>query len=351
MFDVAKAAGVSHQTVSRVLNNSPAVKDSTRRKVLDAIAASGYRRNLAARQLATDRSGIIGLIAPRTELYGPSRSLLAIEAAARESGYWVSLASLPEATGQAMTAALDHFLDQSVDAVAVIAPNAAVLEALAAARDAPPLVAVTSGPAPPGIAVADTDQAAGARLAVEYLIGLGRRRIAHIAGPDDFFHARTRRDTWAAALLDHGLGAELEAAGDWSGQSGLVAASRLLAAGRPDAIFAGNDLMAMGAMAALRRAGLRTPQDVAVIGFDNVPGSDVADPPLTTVDQDHETLGRRVVELVDRALRAGTAGSPGSPGSAAPAGPGVEDGAAGLTGAAASAGQATQAGAAASAGR
>ncbi|MDR1187051.1 MAG: substrate-binding domain-containing protein, partial [Bifidobacteriaceae bacterium] len=257
------------------------------------------------RQLATARSRIIGVVTPRTSLYGPSRSVLAIEGAARERGYWVSLASLPELTGEALAAALDHFLEQSVDAVAVIAPNRSALDALAGARDLPPLVAVTSGSATRRVAVADSDQAAGARLATEYLIGLGRRRIAHISGPRDFLHARVRQDAWAATLVGHGLEPDLVAAGDWSGQSGLVAASRVLASGSVDAIFAGNDLMAMGAMIALGRAGLSVPGDVAVVGFDNVPGSDVANPPLTTVDQDHESLGRAVVELLELQLKRG----------------------------------------------
>jgi DNA-binding LacI/PurR family transcriptional regulator len=302
MFDVAKVARVSHQTVSRVLNSHPSVRESTRQRVLDAIAATGYRRNQAARQLATARSGIIGVVTPRTNLYGPSRSTLAIEVAARERGYWVSLASLPAVTVQAMRDALDHFLDQAVDAVAVVAPNPPALEALALAPDLPPLVAVTSGSVAPGIPCADVDQAAGAKLATEYLIGMGRRRIAHIAGPPDFFHARARAATWAETLEEHGLEPGPAAGGDWSGQSGLIATAQLLASGTPDAIFAGNDLMAMGALVALRRAGLRVPEDVAIVGFDNIPGSDVTEPPLTTVDQDHATLGRTVVELLDSQL-------------------------------------------------
>jgi DNA-binding LacI/PurR family transcriptional regulator len=302
MFDVAKLAGVSHQTVSRVLNQSPAVAEPTRRRVLDAIAASGYRRNQAARQLATARSAVIGVITPRTELYGPSRSVLAIEAAARERGYWVSLASLPQVTAEAMTAALDHFMDQSVAAVAVVAPNPQALRALEEATDLPPAVAVTSGPAAPGLAVADVDQLAGSELATEYLIGLGRKRIAHIAGPADFYHSRLRAQVWAETLRRHGLEADLTVSGDWSGPSGVVAATRLLAAGPPDAIFAGNDLMAMGAMVALRRAGLSVPGDVAIVGFDNVPGSDVTEPSLTTIDQDHEALGRAVVDLLHARL-------------------------------------------------
>jgi DNA-binding LacI/PurR family transcriptional regulator len=310
MFDVAKLAGVSHQTVSRVLNHSPAVSQPTRLRVWDAIAASGYRRNQAARQLATARSGIIGVITPRTNLYGPSRSTLAIEAAARERGYWVSLASLPQPTGQAMTDALDHFLDQAVDAVAVIAPNPPVLEALATVPGLPPLVAVTSGPPLGGAPAADADQAAGAKLATEHLIGLGRRRIAHIAGPASFYHSRVREQTWAATLAEHGLKADLLARGDWSGQSGLVAAAELMAAGPPDGLFAGNDLMAMGAMTALKQAGLRVPEDVAVIGFDNIPGSDVTEPPLTTVDQDHQGLGQAVVELLHQLLERGADARP-----------------------------------------
>jgi DNA-binding LacI/PurR family transcriptional regulator len=306
MFDVAKLAGVSHQTVSRVLNDTGSVREATRRKVLDAIAVSGYRRNQAARQLATSRSGIIGVITPRTSLYGPSRSLAAIAAAARERGYWVSLASLPEVTGEAMINALDHFLGQSVDAVAVIAPNAAAVEALSAAPNLPPLVAVTSGPAAVAVAVADADQAAGATMATEYLIGLGRQRIAHISGPPDFYHSRVRAQAWAKTLAAHHLEAGLLGSGDWSGPSGQVVAARLLADRQPDAIFAGNDLMAMGAMVAANRAGLRVPQDVAIVGFDNMPGSDVTDPSLTTVDQDHETLGLTVVELLDGALKTGS---------------------------------------------
>jgi DNA-binding LacI/PurR family transcriptional regulator len=202
-----------------------------------------------------------------------------------------------------MADALGHFIDQSVDAVVVIAPNAPTLQALARASDLPPLVAVTSAPDVAGLAVADADQALGARLAVEYLVGLGRRRIAHIAGPADFYHSLAREAAWKAVVEEHSLETGPVVAGDWTGHSGLVATAQLLAAGPIDAIFAGNDLMAMGALVALKRAGLRVPGDVAVVGFDNLAGSDVTDPPLTTVDQDHEALGGAVLELLDDQLR------------------------------------------------
>ena len=131
MHDVARAAGVSHQTVSRVLNGHRNVRPATKARVERAIAELGYRRNAAARSLVTRRSGVIGVLTPRTDLYGPTSTMIAVEVAAREAGYFVSLASVADSSAAALDATVEHFKDQAVEAVVLIAPER---EWLAAAR-------------------------------------------------------------------------------------------------------------------------------------------------------------------------------------------------------------------------
>jgi DNA-binding LacI/PurR family transcriptional regulator len=301
MADVAARAGVSHQTVSRVLNNQAAVSAATRAKVRAAIEDLGYRRNLAARTLATGNSGIIGVLVSSTNLSGPSGSLLAIEQNARSKGFWVSMASLQGRGSQEVADVISHFIDQGVDGLIAVAQTESALEATLRGAGDLPTVLVTSGAVDEGHSTLDIDQAGGARMAMTLLKGLGHTQIAHLAGPSYDLHAAARLGAWRESLLEGDPGVCFE--GDWSSNSGYLAMMTLLAQGNPpSAVFVANDQMAFGALRALHEAGLRIPQDISVIGFDDIDGSDCSFPPLTTIRQNHDALGEVAIELLVEAI-------------------------------------------------
>lgn len=290
MHDVAALAGVSHITVSRVLNDYPSIRPETRERVLAAIAELGYRRNLAARALVTSRTRAIGVLSPEVAQHGPASSVLAVERAARDHGYH-PLVTAAAVEHDATVAALGFLLDQAVEALVVIAPHETVLAAIRDLDIRVPLVTLQAPDRPGGIGV---DQAAGARLATEHLLTLGHTRIQHLAGPDGYLEAGARRAGFLAAMADAGVAPGEELAGDWSAASGFAAADAL--APQTTAVVAANDQMAIGLIAALADAGRPVPGDVSVVGFDDVPEAAFVRPALTTVHQDFELVGRRAVE-------------------------------------------------------
>jgi len=305
MHDVARVAHVSHQTVSRVLNDHPHVRPATKERVQRAIAALGYRRNAAARSLVTRRSGVIGLLTPRTDLYGPTNSMIAVEVAARDVGYFVSLASVADTSIAALSAAVEHFKDQAAEAVVLIAPERAWLTAAHIVAADIPVVTMCADyrAARPSLATVALDNRAGARLAMAHLLELGHRDIAFVAGPPTSPEATARLRSWRSELQRAGLPAELSYPGDWSSASGYAAGCRIVADGVPSAVFAANDQMALGLLRALAEAGLSVPGDVSVAGFDDVPDSAYFTPALTTVRQDFAALAARCVDVLDRMLR------------------------------------------------
>ena len=297
--DVAAIAGVSHQTVSRVLNNHPSVSAKTRQKVREAITQLGYRRNLAARTLATGNSLIIGVLVTRTNLSGPSGSLLAIEQTARSKGYWVSMAGLQFGHPEEVTGVISHFIDQGVDGIIAVAQTQTAVDATLKASGGMPTVLVTSGKVPDGLPTVDVDQAGGAHQAMTILKGLGHTHIAHVSGPSGDLHAETRAAAWREALPPSAADTAIRIEGDWSPWSGYCAAMSLLALDDlPTAIFAANDHMAFGVLRALHERGLKVPQEISVVGFDDIQGADCTIPPLTTIHQDHHGLGQAAMELI-----------------------------------------------------
>ncbi|MGW2044775.1 LacI family DNA-binding transcriptional regulator [Streptomyces sp. NPDC001858] len=299
MADVARLAGVSHQTVSRVLGDHPNVRDETRSRVLRAIEEMGYRRNSSARALATRRTRTLGVVASDTTLYGPASTLFALEEAARAEGYLVSTVSLRELTMEKVSEALDHLSEGGVEGVVAIAPQRSAVEALAELRHPFPVVVVGSGPGVdvPSVSV---DQHLGARLATGHLLAAGHRTVWHLAGPEDWQEAADRAAGWRATLEAAEVEPPMLLRGDWSPLSGYRAGQELAGwVGRGlTAVFVANDQMALGVLRALREAGVRTPQDVAVVGFDDIPESEFFAPPLTTVRQDFSTVGRRGIALL-----------------------------------------------------
>jgi DNA-binding LacI/PurR family transcriptional regulator len=306
MADVAARAGVSHQTVSRVINGHHSVAPHTRERVQRAIVELGYRPNLAARALVTGSTRTIGLVTVKINQYGPAQTMLGLEKAARAAGYSLSVSILDEGTAGAMREAVDRFVAQSVDAVVALGTYDDAAEALGI-LDAPvPLVAVQVGGGEDRPAVG-VDQETGARSATRHLLELGHRTVHHVAGPVDSQEARGRIGGWRSELLAVGAPVPEHLRGDWTPSSGYAAgkelAARVKAGDDVTAVFLANDQMALGLLAALHEEGLSVPDDVSVVGFDDLPEAPYFTPPLTTVRQDFAELGRRGVQLVLARLR------------------------------------------------
>jgi DNA-binding LacI/PurR family transcriptional regulator len=309
MADVARVAGVSHQTVSRVLADHPNVRENTRSDVLRAIEALGYRRNSSARALVTRRTRTLGVVAFDTTLYGPASTLFSLEEAARGEGYFVSTVGLRQLSRDALREALDHLSQGGVEGVVVIAPQRSAVAALAELRHPFPVVTVEGGHdlAIPGVSV---DQYLGARLATEHLLAAGHATVWHVAGPADWLEAEGRQAGWRAALEAAGAEVPEPLWGDWSPLSGYRAGQEL--AGRAGsgltAVFVANDQMALGVLRAFREAGVRVPEEVALVGFDDIPEAEFFAPPLTTVRQDFGAVGKRSIHLLLERIE-GTAGA------------------------------------------
>ncbi|GAB3537700.1 LacI family DNA-binding transcriptional regulator [Arthrobacter tecti] len=292
--DVARAAGVSHQTVSRVINGHHSLRDETRQRVLDAMEALQFRPNRAARSLVTSRSRIIGVLMTNGAYFGPSSTQAAIESAAASAGYLVDTATLTSLDEAAFSEALSRLVDHAVEGLIILAPQETTLQQLQHFSINLPMVTVhsTSPADDHGLSV---DQVAGARLATRHLLELGHRDIAHIAGPDGWVESRERIRGFKTEMADWGLTPSQILTGDWTSDSGYRIGKNLVAGNPPSAVFSSNDQMSLGLIHAFREAGLRVPEDVSIVGFDDVPDAAHFAPPLTTVRQDFPELGRRCV--------------------------------------------------------
>lgn len=295
--DVARVAGVSYQTVSRVLNDHPSIRESTKARVLEAIAQIGYRPNQAARALVTSRSRTIGVLTSQTAHYGPTTSVTAIEQAAREAGYRVTVTSIASSEYPSIRAALDHLLTQAVEALVVIAPQVRVLDAIRDLAIDVPYVTLQDADLG-GEHSMSVDQLAGARMATRHLIELGHTEIMHISGPQDWIEAEARMQGYLDAINEADLRTRAPILGDWSAHFGYYAGLELLRFRDFTAVFAGNDQMALGFMHACRELGLSIPGDISVVGFDDIPEAAHFAPPLTTIRQNFAEIGRRAISLL-----------------------------------------------------
>jgi DNA-binding LacI/PurR family transcriptional regulator len=295
MRDVARLAGVSHQTVSRVLNGHPSIRESTKERVLRAMDDLRYRPNRAARALVTARSSTIGVLSTSAAaLYGPVSSIGAIQDAGREAGYYVTVAHLDSLEPQGIAAGIDHLLAQAVEGIVVIAPQDTVLDEIAAIGVGVPYVTLQAGHA-----YADSelsvDQVAGARAATRHLIDLGHRRIVHLSGPTEWIEGRARLHGFEQEVREAGLEVLPAPRGDWTAEFGYRAGLEMLADPTVTAVFASNDQTALGLYHAAHELGRRVPEHLSVVGFDDIPEAAHFWPPLTTVRQDFTELGRRSV--------------------------------------------------------
>ncbi len=311
MSDVGRLAGVSHQTVSRVLNGSPNVRPETRERVLEAMRELDYRPNTLARALVTGRSQTLGVVSFDTTLYGPASTLLGIEQAAHLAGYFIIVASLKALTRDSVTEAVERLRTAGVEGILVIAPYDEAVQALQTISAEVPLVAVEAGPRAE-LPVVCVDQFEGARQATDHLLELGHETVWHIAGPRDFLEARERVDGWRATLERAGREVPEPLIGDWSASKGYELGRRLAGERAVSAIFVANDQMALGVLRAMHEEGRRVPEEVSVVGFDDIPESPYFLPPLTTVRQDFDEVGSQGVRALLHCIEDGRAPTGGA---------------------------------------
>ncbi|BAL90444.1 putative LacI-family transcriptional regulator [Actinoplanes missouriensis 431] len=297
MTDVARLAGVSHQTVSRVLNDHPNVKEQTRNRVRAAIAELNYRPNRAARALVTGRSQLIGVVARNSTLYGPASMLTEFEQAAADAGFAVSVGSVRELDRSTISAVVDRHLDQRVAGLVVIANVASAAEALAEIPSDVPVVFIDGDPAG-GRPVVTVDQVAGARAATRHLLDAGHETVWHVSGPTDWFDSAGRIQGWRQTLEEAGAEVPPLLSADWSAAEGYRAGQMLARMPEVTAIFTANDHLALGILRALWERGRRVPHDVSLVGFDDVPEAAFFIPPLTTVRQAFGDVARAALSLL-----------------------------------------------------
>jgi LacI family transcriptional regulator len=302
--DVAAAAGVSRQTVSRVLNKKPDVAKETRQRVLEVIDRLDYRPSSIARSLTQGRSYTLGVVSYGLQYFGPSHTLVGIEHQANEMGYTLhlSLVQQPATSGvQILHDMLSYHVDGIIWAVSEIGNNRDWTEHEICHLDVP-VVFLDTRPCP-GLSVVNIDNRRGGYLATKHLLDQGYQRIGLITGPLDWWSAQQRKSGWQDALEEAGAVVEdrLIVEGTWSAASGERGLRRLLEQ-HPDvdAVFACNDQMALGALKMTREMSLQVPEDLAIVGYDDVPEAPFFSPPLSTVRQDLHELGRCAVQELGR---------------------------------------------------
>lgn len=298
--DVAQAAGVSYQTVSRVLNNAPDVSAKTRERIQRVIKDLGYRRSRTATALSTSRSTAIGILTDGSPRFGPVGTLMALEKVARQKGYFTTVVTVEVPYEDSIPKALDTLDEIEVDGIIVIAPVLSMAAAVTSAAIQVPVEMIAAGvSSTPNLFTYSENQELGARLATQHLIDLGHIDIAHFAGSMDWFDGRVRKHGWEGALRDAGLSPGLCLEGDWSPRWAYETGLRLVKEGRvPQAVFAASDHTALGLIRALSESGIRVPEDVSIVGYDDVEGSDFFLPPLTTVRQDFTALAHASIEVL-----------------------------------------------------
>jgi DNA-binding LacI/PurR family transcriptional regulator len=295
MADVARLAGVSSQTVSRVSTGHPGVVESTRRQVLDAMQQLGYRPNSAARALKRGEFRTLGVILFTLATTGNSRTVEAIATHAAQEGYAITLIPVAVPTQDGVLGAFTRLGELAVDGVIVIM-EVHLLDAANLTLPPGVQVVVVDSDAGDRYPVVDTDQADGTRQAVRHLLGLGHRTVWHVTGPAESFAGQRRAQAWREVLEQAGCPVPPVQRGDWSALSGYRAGLRLADEPGCTAVFAANDQMALGVLRALHERGRRVPAEVSVVGFDDLPDAGSYLPPLTTVHQDFAEVGRRCVQ-------------------------------------------------------
>ncbi|HYY54684.1 MAG TPA: LacI family DNA-binding transcriptional regulator [Candidatus Dormibacteraeota bacterium] len=304
MRDVARRAGVSHQTVSRVINGEDTVAPATRDRVRRAIRELEYVPSAIARSLSSDRTHTLGMVTTDISDHFFAEAVVGAEAEARKHGLFLIIGTVEEAASDDEGAYLRLMLEQRIDGLVIARPRRRVAgdALLRRLTERVPVVEIASDVAVPSVEVVDVDNRQGGLDATNLLIERGHRAIATVTGPLDWPSAQARLEGYRESLRRAKLAetASLIASGkDWGLESGEHGATRLLDGGkRFTAVFAQSDLLALGAIACLRRRGLRVPEDVSVVGYDDIPVAAFVDPPLTTVRQPMREVGALAVRLI-----------------------------------------------------
>ena len=305
IYDVAKLAGVSHQTVSRVLNNHSSLKPATREKVEKAITELSYRPSNAARQLVTSQSRLIGVLIAEADLYGPASILNAMEKVARLEGYSLISIAVSADSRESWREAIDQLRNLDIDGVITIALPSEIVKEIENSLDGAVIVIVDSEPSKK-FDVVNMDNVYGATLATQYLIDAGHTEILHVTGPENGYEADKRKVGYETTMKNAKLKPEV-IVGDWSIAKGFEAGVKVSKMKkRPTAVFCANDHLALGMMKAFNEAGIDVPGDISIIGFDNIPESGYLIPALTTVGQNFDEIGNNAIEKMLLQLREGS---------------------------------------------
>lgn len=302
MADVARLAGVSVQTVSRVINGQNNLRPETRKRVVEAIRELGYRPNSAARALASRRSGVIGVIGSESGFWGPSTVHRAIQEAGRAAGYFVSSVNLQGPHPDELVNALEHLRNQNVEGIVLISARDETLAVASTQLSLDMAVVLVEGDPKLTRWTVGVDQMAGAALATQHLIDLGHTEILHLAGPQDGTEARARLQGYQYAMHGARLRPVEHVQGGWSACSGYEVGLEIAGRSEITAIFCANDQMAIGLLRALSEAGRSVPDGISVVGFDDIPEAAYLIPPLTTVRQNFLEVGVRAIEILQAAI-------------------------------------------------
>jgi LacI family transcriptional regulator len=305
LYDVAKAAGVSHQTVSRFVKGQTNIRPELRERVERAVNELGYQPNLSARALATSRSHRIGALVYEIVEVGPNKIMQGASTRAREAGYILDLVSLDPNDDHAIEQAIGLINQADLAGLMVFAPTARVIAALEKVNFTVPVYVETDEATRPS-GEADWN-GIGAELLIEHLASLGHRRFFHVQGPADWFAAEVRGEGYRRAVARRGLVSVGESVGGWSAASGYAAAMAMPLDAGITAVIAANDQTALGVIAALSERGVRVPDEVSVVGFDDIPEARYYRPALTSVHLDFEAQGRTAMDRMFRMLPFGPA--------------------------------------------
>jgi DNA-binding LacI/PurR family transcriptional regulator len=297
IYDVARLAKVSHQTVSRAINNSPSIKPLTRAKVEQAMAELGYVPNQAARALASAKSKMLGILASDTGFGGPASMVREMELAARASGYFVVTCAIDPSDIASVREGIEHFQRLGIEGLAMVTPHSEAVRYVRQQVAGIPVVTLESTDREGQLSV-EVDNFAGALSATKHLLDLGHKKILHVSGPANWFESSARSAGYRSAMEQAGLEPNI-VSGDWSSASGFEIAQRTALGGSGyTAVFLANDKMALGLLHSCRIQGIAVPEDLSVIGFDDLEEAQYSFPPLTTVRQDFKALGERAMELL-----------------------------------------------------
>ncbi|MEY9851877.1 DNA-binding LacI/PurR family transcriptional regulator [Leifsonia sp. EB41] len=295
MTDVARVAGVSAQTVSRVLSGHPNVQQKTRAKVLAAVEQLGYRKNNAARVLSSGRSRTIGVVQLQTSFYSRTAIAVGIEEAARAAGYSVSAATSPSLDASSIEEAMSRLADQGVEGIILALPLVHSTKAIEEITKATPTITI-DGSRTSATEIVAIDQSQAARIATQHLLDLGHKTVWHVSGPSGWLDALSRAEGWRRTLEDAGITPPPALEGDWSPASGYRNGLILGRIPEVTAVFVASDEMAFGVIRAFHELGRRIPEDISVVGVDDIALAEYCSPSLTTVAQPFSKMGELAVQ-------------------------------------------------------